>query len=131
MNDEVIYVLAHIGYLSLFFGLLPLFVSITFGFRYVVLIENYVATKGSGIATAQDIWRGRVIGRFMRSSNVFAYLLLRLFPSSFFQQRASLLGDPSVSLPRSWQAWVIVPVLLMYVAVLTTLVTNLAIQSLR
>jgi len=33
-----------------------------------VLIEDYVATEGSGIATARDVWRGRVIGRRNRAN---------------------------------------------------------------
>ena len=127
----MIYTLAHIGYLSLFIGLMPLLVIFTFGFRYTVLIEARVATETGGISTARNIWQGKIIGRLMRSSNVFAYLIFRAIPSPFFQQRASLLGDPAVSLPRSWQAWVITPMLLMYLAVITTLVTNLVIQSLK
>lgn len=127
----MIYTLAHIGYLSLFLGLMPLLVIVTLGFRYTVLIEDRVATERGGISTARNIWQGKIIGRLMRSSNVFAYLIFRAIPSPFFQQRSSLLSDPAVSLPRSWQAWVIVPVLLMYLAVLTTLVTNLVIQSMR
>ncbi|EON93070.1 hypothetical protein MARLIPOL_03520 [Marinobacter lipolyticus SM19] len=129
MSNQLVYALAHIGYLSLFVGLLPLFVIITFGFRYVSLIEDRVATKRGGISTARHIWQGKIIGRLMRSSNVFAYLIFRAIPFPFFQQRASLLGDPAVPLPRSWQAWVIVPVLLMYLAVLTTLLTNLVVSQ--
>ncbi|TYC57556.1 hypothetical protein FMN52_13470 [Marinobacter sp. BW6] len=127
----MIYTLAHIGYLSLFIGLMPLLLIFTLGFRYTVLIEARVATERGGISTASNIWQGKIIGRLMRSSNVFAYLIFRAIPSPFFQQRASLLGDPAVPLPRSWQAWVITPMLLMYLAVITTLVTNLVIQSMR
>jgi len=127
----MIYTLAHIGYLSLFIGLMPLLVILTLGFRYTVLIEARVATERGGISAARYIWQGKIIGRMMRSSNVFAYLIFRAIPSPFFQQRASLLGDPAVSLPRSWQAWVITPMLLMYLAVITTLVTNLVIQSVK
>ncbi|MTI99806.1 MAG: hypothetical protein FH752_14420 [Marinobacter adhaerens] len=127
----MIYTLAHIGYLSLFIGLMPLLVIFRFGFRYTVLIEARVATERGGISTARSIWQGKIIGRLMRSSNVFAYLIFRAIPSPFFQQRASLLGDPAVPSPRSWQAWVIAPMLLMYLAVITTLVTNLVIQSMR
>ncbi|WP_430415441.1 hypothetical protein [Marinobacter adhaerens] len=127
----MIYTLAHIGYLSLFIGLMPLLVILTLGFRYTVLIEARVATERGGISAARYIWQGKIIGRLMRSSNVFAYLIFRAIPFPFFQQRASLLGDPAVSLPRSWQAWVITPMLLMYLAVITTLVTNLVIQSVK
>lgn len=127
----MIYALAHIGYLSLFLGLLPLLVIVTLGFRYTVLIEDRVATERGGISTARNIWQGKIIGRLMRSSNVFAYLIFRAIPFPFFQQRASLLGNPAVPLPRRWQAWVITPMLLMYLAVLTTLVTNLVIRSMR
>jgi hypothetical protein len=127
----MIYTLAHIGYLSLFIGLLPLLVIVTLGFRYTVLIEDRVATERGGISTARNIWQGKIIGRLMRSSNVFAYLIFRAIPFPFFQQRASLLGDPAVTLPLRWQAWVIIPVLLMYLAVITTLITNLVIQSVR
>ncbi|MEQ5814029.1 hypothetical protein J3362_00825 [Marinobacter sp. NFXS11] len=127
----MIYTLAHIGYLSLFIGLMPLLLIFTLGFRYTVLIEARVATERGGISAARYIWQGKIIGRLMRSSNVFAYLIFRAIPSPFFQQRASLLGDPAVPLPRSWQAWVITPMLLMYLAVITTLVANLVIQSMR
>jgi hypothetical protein len=127
----MIYTLAHIGYLSLFLGLLPLLVIVTLGFRYTVLIEDRVATERGGISTARYIWQGKIIGRLMRSSNVFAYLMFRAIPYPFFQQRASLLGDPAAPLPRRWQAWVITPMLLMYLAALTTLVTNLVIRSMR
>ncbi|MBW4976808.1 hypothetical protein ABWH88_16530 [Marinobacter adhaerens] len=127
----MIYTLTHIGYLSLFIGLMPLLVILTLGFRYTVLIEARVATERGGISAARYIWQGKIIGRLMRSSNVFAYLIFRAIPFPFFQQRASLLGDPAVSLPRSWQAWVITPMLLMYLAVITTLVTNLVIQSVK
>lgn len=129
MSDQLTYVLAHIGYLSLFVGLIPLLVIITIGFRYVSLIEERVATERGGISAARYIWQGKIIGRLMRSSNVFAYLMFRAIPYPFFQQRASLLGDPAVPLPRRWQAWVITPMLLMYLAVLTTLVTNLVVSS--
>ncbi|PPI84477.1 hypothetical protein KEHDKFFH_09375 [Marinobacter maroccanus] len=129
MSDQLTYVLAHIGYLSLFVGLIPLLVIITIGFRYVSLIEDRVATERGGISTARYIWQGKIIGRLMRSSNVFAYLMFRAIPYPFFQQRASLLGDPAVPLPRRWQAWVITPMLLMYLAALTTLVTNLMLSS--
>jgi len=129
MSDQLTYVLAHIGYLSLFVGLIPLLVIITVGFRYVSFIEERVATERGGISVARYIWQGKIIGRLMRSSNVFAYLMLRAIPYPFFQQRASLLGDPAVPLPRSWQAWVITPMLLMYLAVMITLATNLMIQS--
>ncbi|WP_375192369.1 hypothetical protein [Marinobacter sp.] len=129
MSDQLTYVLAHIGYFSLFVGLIPLLVIITIGFRYVSLIEDLVATERGGISAARYIWQGKLIGRLMRSSNVFAYLMFRAIPYPFFQQRASLLGDPAVPLPRKWQAWVITPMLLMYLAVMITLATNLMIQS--
>ncbi|MGB1950545.1 MAG: hypothetical protein ACPHQ9_07250 [Marinobacter sp.] len=127
----MIYTLAHIGYASLFLGLLPLLVIVTLGFRYTVLIEDRVATERGGISTARNIWQGKIIGRLMRSSNVFAYLMFRAIPHPFFQQRASLLGDPAVPLPRRWQAWAITPMLLMYLAVLITLLSNLVIGSVR
>lgn len=114
MTEEAIALLAYIGFYSLFLGLLPLPVIITIGFRYVVLIEDRVATETGGIATARMLWQGRVISRFFRSSNVFAYLILRSFPGSFFKQRAALLGDPSVCLPRSWQVWVLAPALFQF-----------------
>lgn len=109
MTETTIAILAYIGFYSLFVGLLPILVILTIGFKYVMLTEDRVATGTGGIATGRMVWRGRVIGRFFRSGNVFAYLLLRSFRGSFFKRRAALLGDPDVSLPRSWQAWVVVP----------------------
>ncbi|MBQ0833075.1 hypothetical protein [Marinobacter sp.] len=124
MTEGTIVVVAYIGFYSLFLGLLPLPVIITIGFRYVVLIEDRVATDAGGIATARMLWQGRVIGRFFRSSNVFAYLLLRSLPGSFFKQRAALLGDPDVCLPRSWQAWVLAPALFLFSMLGIVLIAN-------
>lgn len=129
MTDKAIYVLAHIGYFSLFFGLLPLLVILTISFRYVILIEHRVATEGGAISAARVIWTGKVIGRLMRSSNVFAYLVLRSTPFPFLRRRASLLGNPCVLLPKSWQAWIIVPFFLLYSSVLVTVVVNLVLSS--
>lgn len=128
MTDETITILAYVGFYSLFLGLIPLLIIITIGFRYVVLIEDRVVTDKGGIATARMFWQGRVIGRFFRSGNVFAYLLLRSFPGSFFKQRASLLGDPDVCLPGSWQAWVLVPALLLFGMLAMALTANAIIK---
>lgn len=114
MTDETITILAYIGFYSLFLGLLPLLVIIIIGFRYVVLIESRVANDAGGTATARMLWKEGVIGRFIRSSNVFAYVLLRSFPGPFFKQRAALLGDPDVNLPKIWQAWVLVQALFLF-----------------
>ena len=124
MTDEIIVIVAYVGYFSLFLGLIPLPIIVTIGFRYAALIEDRVATDSGGIEAARMFWQGRVIGRFFRSSNVFAYLVLRSFPGSFFKQRASLLGDPNVPLPRHWQAWVVIPVLFLYLMVGSVLIAS-------
>lgn len=128
MTEDTIIIFAYIGYFSAFLGLIPLPIIVTIGFRYVALIEDRVATDSGGIATSRMFWQGRVIGRFFRSSNVFAYLLLRSFPGSFFKQRASLLGDPSVRLPRLWQVWVMAPTLFLYMMVANVLIANALIK---
>ncbi|GGE55011.1 hypothetical protein GCM10011533_04390 [Streptosporangium jomthongense] len=125
---DTIVMFAYIGYFSVFLGRIPLPIIVTIGFRYVALIEDRVATDSGGIATARMFWQGRVIGRFFRSSNVFAYLLLRSFRGSFFQQRASLLGDPDVRLPRLWQVWVMAPMIFLYLMVANVLIASAIIK---
>lgn len=128
MTEDTIIIFAYIGYFSAFLGLIPLPIIVTIGFRYVALIEDRVATDSGGIATSRMLWQGRVIGRFIRSSSVFAYLLLRSFPGSFFKQRASLLGDPGVRLPRLWQVWVVAPAFFLYVMVANVLIASAIIK---
>jgi len=72
--------------------------------------------------------KGEWLAGFVRSSNVSAYLLLRSFPGSFFKQRAALLGDPDVRLPALWQAWVMMPMLWLYVMVASVLIANTIIK---
>ncbi|MEH6355126.1 MAG: hypothetical protein V7760_03755 [Marinobacter sp.] len=77
-----------------------------------------------------ECYGGGVISRFIRSSNVFAYILLRSFPGPFFKQRAALLGDPDVNLPKIWQAWVLVPALFLFGMLAIALIANAILKAL-
>ncbi len=112
-------------------SLLFVFVIVTTGFRYAKKIEQRVSTRSGSLSSISQIWSEALVGRLVRCSHIFAFLVFRNCSSRFCHRRASMLGDPDVPLPRHWQAWVIAPMLLMYRAVITTLVTNLVIQSMR
>lgn len=124
MTDSLTAYIVYIGYGSLLLSFLPILIIITIGFRYVLLIEERVSKGSGGISTARTLWKGRVVGRFMRSGNVFAYLLFRSLPSKFFSRKAALLGDPDIDLPASWQAWVLLPGFMLCAFVAIAVIAN-------
>ncbi|HLV77719.1 MAG TPA: hypothetical protein VKY53_07350, partial [Marinobacter sp.] len=114
MNEEVRVLAAYVVCGGILFSLLSIFVMITYGFKYVCQVEELVSTRKGSISSVREIWSGGVIGRLVRVSHVFAYLILRNSGLAFFKKRAALLGDPEVLIPNSWQAWCLIPALTMY-----------------
>src|SRR5690554_3255616 len=124
LTEEVRIIAAYIVYGGIFISLLPILVMVTCGFIYVRKVEELVATKEGSISSVMTIWSDGVIGRLVRSSHIFAYIVLRNCRVSPLKKRAALLGDPDVPLPRSWQAWSLIPALAMYGVLAVVLVAG-------
>lgn len=131
MSEEWRIFAAYVVAGGILLSLLFVFVIVTTGFRYAKKIEQRVATRSGSLSGISQIWSEALIGRLVRCSHVFAFLVFRNRSSRFCHKRASTLGDPDGPLPQLWQDWGITPMLLMYLAVITTLVSNLVIQSVR
>jgi hypothetical protein len=109
-------------------SLLFIFVIVTTGFRYVQKIEQRVAKHSGSLSSTSQIWSEALVGRLVRCSHVFAFLVFRNCSSRFCRKRASTLGDPDVPLPRLWQAWCLVPVLSMYGVLAVVLLAGIFMQ---
>lgn len=129
MNEEVRIFAAYVVCGGIFLCLLSIFVMVTYGFNYVCRVEELVATKKGSISSLREIWTDGVIGRLVRSSHIFAYLILRNCRLSFLKKRAALLGDPEVLLPKSWQAWCLVPALTMYGTLAVVLIAGSIVRA--
>ncbi|MDI9244536.1 hypothetical protein [Marinobacter sp. CHS3-4] len=114
MSEELRLLSAYLVAGGILMGFIALVVLVTIGFRYVRRIEERVSTSTGSIAGVSQIYSDGLIGRLVRSSHVFAYLVFRNCSSSFCYRRASMLGDPEAPLPKSWQAWCLIPALLLY-----------------
>lgn len=106
-------------------SLLLIFVIVSVGFHYTRRIEERVAIKTGSISGVSQTYSDGLIGRLVRSSHVFAYLVFRNCSSSFCYRRASMLGDPKASIPKSWQAWCLIPALSLYGIIAIVLVVGL------
>ncbi len=109
-------------------SLLFILVTVTKGFRFAKKIEQRVSTRSGSLYSISQTWSETLIGRLVRCSHIFAFLIFRNRSSTFCQKRASMLGDPDVPLPRLWQAWCLVPVLSMYGALVVVLLAGIFIQ---
>lgn len=118
------YVVAGGILLSLFFILM----IVTTGFRYAKKIEQRVATHSGSLSSISQIWSEALVGRLVRCSHVFAFLVFRNCSSRLCHKRASTLGDPDVPLPQLWQAWCLVPVLSMYGTLAVVLLAGIFMQ---
>lgn len=114
MSEEWQIFAAYVVAGGILLSLLSIFMIVTVGFRYAQKIEEQVSTPTGSLSRVSQIWSSELVGRLVRCSHVFAFLVFRNCSLRFCQQRASILGDPDVSLPRLWQAWCLVPVLSMY-----------------
>jgi hypothetical protein len=95
-------------------GLVTLLTLVTISFSYIRRIEQLISTSPGTIASVSQIYSEGLVGRLVRASHVFAYLVFRNCSTAFCLRRAAMLGDPEVPLPRSWQAWCLIPFLMVY-----------------
>jgi len=109
-------------------SLLLIVVTVTTGFRYAKKIEQRVSTPSGSLSSISQIWSEALVGRLVRCSHIFAFLVFRNCSSRFCHKRASMLGDPDVPLPRLWQAWCLVPVLSMYGTLVLVLLAGIYMQ---
>jgi hypothetical protein len=109
-------------------SLLFIFVIVTTGFRYAKKIEQRVATHSGSLSSISRIWSGALVGRLVRCSHIFAFLVFRNCSFPFCYKRASTMGAPDVPLPRLWQAWCLVPVLSMYGVLAVVLLAGIFMQ---
>ncbi|MGB1950544.1 MAG: hypothetical protein ACPHQ9_07245 [Marinobacter sp.] len=109
-------------------SLLLIVVTVTTGFRYAKKIEQRVSTRSGSLSTISQIWSETLVGRLVRCSHIFAFLVFRNCSSCFCHRRASMLGDPDIPLPRLWQAWCLAPVLSMYGALVVVLAAGVFMQ---
>jgi len=129
VSDEWRIFSAHVVAGGILLNLLFIFVIVTTGFRYAKKIEQRVATHSGSLSSISQIWSEALVGRLVRCSHVFAFLVFRNCSSRFWHRRASTLGDPDVPLPKLWQAWCLVPVLPMYGTLAVVLVAGVLMQS--
>lgn len=109
-------------------SLLFIFVTVTMGFRYAKKIEQRVSTRSGSLSSISQTWSEALVGRLVRCSHVFAFLVFRNCSAHFCHERASLLGDPDVPLPKLWQAWCLAPVCSMYGTLVIVLLASVVIQ---
>ncbi|WP_375192368.1 hypothetical protein [Marinobacter sp.] len=128
MSEEWRICAAYVVAGGILLSLLFIFVTVTTGFRYAKKIEQRVSTRSGSLSGVGEIWSEALVGRFVRCSHVFAFLVFRNCSSRFCHKRASMLGDPYISLPRSWQAWCLVPVLSMYGTLVVVLLAGIFMQ---
>lgn len=128
MSEEWRIFAAYVVAGGILLSLLFIFVIVTTGFRYAKKIEQRVSTHSGGLSTISQIWSEALVGRLVRCSHIFAFLVFRNCSSPFCYKRASMLGDPDVPLPRLWQAWCLVPVLSMYGTLAVVLLAGIYMQ---
>ena len=66
------------------------------------------------ILSLRNIWGNGPIGRLMRTSYVFAFLLIRNIPLAHFQKAAGKIGNPTALLPLGLRFWALLPSITMY-----------------
>jgi len=96
------------GAASLGFGLILMFLMVTFFFRKTEEVERRIATPGKQLDSIRIIWGNGPIGRWMRISHVYIFFLFRNLPRIGPRIEARM-GDENEPLPLSLKMWVIVP----------------------
>lgn len=114
MNDSLQVIAAFVGAGAISLGLVSLLFILTFSFSRVALIEKKISFPGTSALEHQKIWGNDPLGRLMRSSYVFTFLVLRAAPVERFNRVAAKIGDTSIQLPSRLTLWAIVPPLMLY-----------------
>jgi hypothetical protein len=114
MNNTYQTVAAFIGAGAIVVGLVSLFVILTFAFSRVSAIEESISRSGTSALVHRKIWGNDPLGRLIRSSYVFTFLVLRSMPSHRLNRSAAKIGDVSTQLPVRLILWAILPPLVLY-----------------
>lgn len=125
MNGTLQITAAFIGAGSLVLGLVSVCIMLTLAFSRVSTIEERMSRPDTSALEYRKIWGNDPLGRLMRSSYVFTFLVLRSAPSSRLNRSAAKIGDVSTQLPLRLILWAIVPTVLLYGCVAVLLIVGL------
>lgn len=128
MSEELRIFAAYVVAGGILLSLMFIVLTVTKGFHYAKKIEQRVSTRSGSLSTISQIWSEALVGRLVRCSHIFAFLVFRNCSSRFCHKRAFMLGNPDVPLPRRWQAWCLVPVLSMYGTLVVVLLAGVFMQ---
>lgn len=113
-SDSLQIIAAFVGAGAIALGLVSLLVILTVAFSRVTVIEEKISRPGTSAPEHRKIWGSDPLGRLMRSSYVFTFLVLRSVPSSRLNRSAAKIGDISTQLPVRLTLWAMLPPLLLY-----------------
>lgn len=126
-NDTLQVLAAFVGAGAIGLGSVSLFVILTFAFSRVAAIEEKISRPGNSAQEQRKIWGNDPLGRLMRSSYVFTFLVLRSVPSNRLNRSAAQIGDISTRLPVRLTLWALLPPLLLYGCFVVLLIVGLLI----
>ena len=127
MNDTLRVIAAFAGAGAIGLGLVSLLVIVTFAFPHVALIEEKLSRPGTSTLENKKTWGSDPLGRLMRSSYIFTFLVLRSMPFDRLKQSAAKIGDVSVQLPIGLTLWAVLPPLMLYMCFATLVIAGLLI----
>lgn len=113
-SDDFQVIAAFVGAGAIALGLFSLLVILTFAFSRVTVIEEKISCPGTSALEHRQVWGNDPLGRLMRSSYVFTFLVLRSAPSSRLNRAAAKIGDISTQLPVRLTLWAVLPPLFLY-----------------
>lgn len=125
MNDTLEIIAAFVGAGAIGLGLVSLLVMLTFAFSRVTVIEEKISRPGTSALEHRKTWGNDPLGRLMRSSYVFTFLVLRSVPSNRLNRSAAQIGDVSTHLPVRLRLWGLLPPLCLYGCFVVVLMTGL------
>lgn len=98
-NDSPQTIVAFVGAGGIGLGLVSLLVILTLAFSRVAAIEEQISGPDTSAPNHRKLWGSGPLGRLMRSSYVFTFLVLRAMPSSRLKKSAAQMGDVTTKLP--------------------------------
>ncbi|MAA64894.1 MAG: hypothetical protein CL581_08980 [Alteromonadaceae bacterium] len=114
MNEPVNIYLLIAGVGGMAVSLLSIIVMLSIAFPKLREVEDRIAGPERSILSLRNIWGNGPIGRLMRTSYVFAFLLIRNIPLAHFQKAAGKIGNPTALLPLGLRFWALLPSITMY-----------------
>ncbi|KPQ00108.1 hypothetical protein [Marinobacter sp. HL-58] len=124
-NDTPQIIAAFVGAGAIGLGLVSLLVILTFAFSRVAMIEEKISRPGTSALEHRKVWGNDPLGRLMRSSYVFTFLVLRSLPSNRLKRSAAQIGDVSTRLPVRLSLWGLLPPLCLFGCFIVVLITGL------